>query len=459
VGDVMIYSDLVELLDRKYNFLMKSKKESFMIDFSDFIFFLMENDLIKEYSMKLINDFMIKKEKYVETLKNEMEEFKKISKTIRKKYPELDDSKKEFENKEMNRDYIYSFAFFDEVLSDDYRDRGVPMYPEILDDNTKPRKLLDVIIHKISEYENDENHEHARDFDKKLHEKIIKLKDLHEYNFKEWINYKRSSGGNTLIEAINIIEKINPIPENTNESDAEWFMRRFKDHHFFGWIQDLTYGVITQYSNYRPANLTGEQINSQIDDLKTLITRIYENIRQNIGLKSFINQVLNRYKTRCVCYDNVRDLVIKNNKFIRNREEKLTIHFAKFLFDNGISTNYKLKRGQHEIDIFNPNSKNPIAIEVKVYKDSKSKKYLIDGLYQLHAYLNNLSSQWNINDGYFIIFRLGGPIYEFPDKIQINKFTLNIILIDVGESSESGSKQPKPIIIKEKEIIKNLKKK
>jgi len=154
----------------------------------------------------------------------------------------------------------------------------------------------------------------------------------------------------------------------------------------------------------------------------------------------------------------MRDLVIKDTKIVRNRENRLSVHLARYLFDNGISTYYKLKRGHHEIDMVDPNSNNPLIIEVKVYKNSRSKTYLLNGIYQLHSYLNNISSQLKITDGYYIIYRLGGPIYEFPEKIITNRFTIHIILIDIGVSSESGSKQSVPKLINEKEIFTYLKK-
>lgn len=438
---------------------MNSKKEDFMIDLYDFIQFLLEDDFFKEYSMKLIYDFLNEKEKSELIFKTEIDKLKEISEKFMKKYPELDDSKRKFKNKTINRDYINSFAFFDDLIAGNYQDRSVPMYPELLDDRTKSRQLLDVLLYKINKYEENEEHKHIRDFDKNLRENTYKLKELHDYNFKEWINYLRTSGGQTLIELNTIIGKINPKPKGLKKIDADWFLESFREHHYYSWISDLTYGQISQYANYQPAGLSNEQINDQIEVLKKLVTRVYENIRQNIGIRLYTQQIINRYKTRCICYDNIRDLIIKDTKFIRNRENRLLVHLTRYLFDNGISTYYKLKRGHHEIDIMDPNSNNPLIIEVKVYKDSRSKKYLLNGLYQLHSYLNNISSQLKITDGYYIIYRLGGPIYEFPEKIVTNRFTIHIVLIDVGESSESGRKQPVPKLIIEKEIFTYLKKK
>jgi hypothetical protein len=52
-----------------------------------------------------------------------------------------------------------------------------------------------------------------------------------------------------------------------------------------------------------------------------------------------------------------------------------------------------------------------------------------------------------------IVFRLGGPIYELPSEIPTNRFTIRTVLIDLGSSTESGRRQPKPVIINLTEVM------
>ena len=179
-----MHSDLVDLLDRKFNFLMNSKKEDFMIDLYDFIQFLLEDDFFKEYSMKLVLDFLNEKDISEQIFNTEVEKLKEISDKIRKKYPKLDDSKRKFKDKTIKRAYMNSFAFFDDLITGNYKNRSVPMRLELLDDKTKSRQFLDVLIHKIIEYEENEEHKHIRDFDKNLRKNIYELEKLHDYNFR-----------------------------------------------------------------------------------------------------------------------------------------------------------------------------------------------------------------------------------------------------------------------------------
>jgi hypothetical protein len=95
-----------------------------------------------------------------------------------------------------------------------------------------------------------------------------------------------------------------------------------------------------------------------------------------------------------------------------------------------------------------------IFIEVKVYDDSKSRKGLLDGFAQLHAYLNaREADDVFMEEAYYVIYRLGGTLYDFPDKIHTNRHIIYILVIDLGESNDSGRKQPKPISIKRKDLI------
>ena len=234
-----------------------------------------------------------------------------------------------------------------------------------------------------------------------------------------------------------------------------------KSAHFDRWIEDATYGVISQYSNYKPVGLSNEKIDEIFEKLKYKTKRIYEAVREEVGLHLLHKQVLDSYKTRSTWYnfEELWGLVTDGmGRFNTKREHFLTLNLARFLFDNGIQVIYRLKAGQHEMDMVDPNAKSPLLIEVKVYKDSASKKDIIEGFAQLHSYLNNLSSTRNVHEGFYVVYRFGGPLYELPERIATNRFIINTILIDVGKSKESGRRQRQPIIISEKEIIRKFEK-
>jgi hypothetical protein len=139
--------------------------------------------------------------------------------------------------------------------------------------------------------------------------------------------------------------------------------------------------------------------------------------------------------------------------FVGDREKKLTLHLARFLFDNGVPVIYRMRAGQHEMDMVDPDATKPLLIEAKVYKDSSAREEIVEGIAQLHSYLNNLSASRDMDEAYYVVYRFGGPLYELPEEITTNRFLLSTILIDVGRSRESGSRQPKPVIILKDDIV------
>jgi len=52
----LIVGQALELLDRKYQFVIESPVESFMLDLQQFIKFLTEDELVKDFTGKILND-------------------------------------------------------------------------------------------------------------------------------------------------------------------------------------------------------------------------------------------------------------------------------------------------------------------------------------------------------------------------------------------------------------------
>lgn len=99
-----------------------------------------------------------------------------------------------------------------------------------------------------------------------------------------------------------------------------------------------------------------------------------------------------------------------------------------------------------------------LALEAKAYEDSRNtRKDIVHGYYQLHAYMSSLdTAAMRVTEGFVVAFRLGGPLYEMPSTIDTGRFLLHSMTIDLGESKDSGRKQPPPNRITEEEIFRKL---
>jgi hypothetical protein len=323
-------------------------------------------------------------------------------------------------------------------------------------------------VAKVALYElRDDQGKKTREMEKEITYRLSDLDSIHKHTHRAWVNYARVSPGNTLYELEGIIKRINPEPKDQTEwrglSTLEKMNRAFTqvmEDRPYEWVTDVTYGVVSKWANYRPANIPPDQLEKIFIGLKQQLKRVYEGVRQEIGITRLLLQMLDRYRMRCHWYnhDHLRSLVLdESGEFIRNREDVLTRDLALYVFDLGVTVIYRPRFGKHEVDLLELDAEHPMFIEVKAYKDANAKGELVSGVSQLHAYLSSLDAHKPISEAYYVMYRLGGPIYEFPRRISTSRFTIYPILVDLGLSSESGRNQPKPILIAENEILGEIK--
>jgi hypothetical protein len=465
----IVSESTVAVLDRKYEFVINSPTTAFMPDLYQFLAFLTQDEMVKDFTFKVRQQFDERAMGYQTRLNTEKLMAIQIKDALIAKYPELDDSNAPPPvGLEDPFSWEDTFAHFNKVAAESYR-RGYILEPDGMDDNTDVRKMLDVLSNKVGFYERrDEQGEKIREIDKEISAKVIDLESIHKHTHLEWKNYSRVSAGATLYGLEEIIKRINPEPEDQTEwrnlslreKGNRGFAKYFEERNYT-WVTDATYGVVSNYSNYRPNMLSPEQLERVFDEVKQQLKRVYEAVRQEMGTTRLKLQVLDRYRMRAHWYnqDHLRSLVLDSaGDFIKAREDVLTRDLALYIFDQGITVIYRARLGKHEVDLLELDAKQPMFIEVKAYKDASSKLELISGISQLHGYLSSLDAHKDISDAYYVMYRLGGPIYEFPRRISTSRFTVYPILVDLALSSESGRNQPKPIIVSEEEILLDIKK-
>jgi hypothetical protein len=148
----------------------------------------------------------------------------------------------------------------------------------------------------------------------------------------------------------------------------------------------------------------------------------------------------------------LRQLVMDaQGKFISQREDTLVLEMAKWLFDSGLPVLVQARLSNLEPDLLSVGSP-AILIEGKAYKAAD--KNVIKNLAQLHAYLNSLdASQFHIEEAYYVVFRLAGPLYDLPRQLPFNRHIIYPVVIDLGVANDSGRKQPQPIVVTLEDVM------
>jgi hypothetical protein len=457
--------NIIELLDRKYSFVQSTTHDLFPLDFEQFIHFLQENELIKPFVEKLFRDVKEHLERYKAKMEIEMSKAVEIRDMLIKRHPKMNDSNMKRPQGVIDTEqYDFSFANFNELLNGTSKEFGYSFISGLYRDESPVAGLIWIPRMKVNNYLG-LNPQPKRKITKEIHYKLEDLESLHKHTHREWIDYQRVAPGRALVELIDIAKNINPEPEDWTDfrkmstlEKLNYAAAQFYTKPNYSTIRAIVYGN----SEERPLlRTTDEERIALIEKIRTLLKRAYEGIRQEIGTTQVYLQLMNRYRLRSQWYNyaHLRKLVeTRGGIYQRNREDLLTKDLALYLFDNGITILYRTRFGKHEVDLLEIDVEDPIFIEAKAYKDSSATRELIDGIAQLHSYLSNLEGYKPIREAYYVVYRLAGPIYEFPEMIGTNRFQIFPILVDLGLSAESGRKQPEPILISKEDVLSQIEK-
>jgi hypothetical protein len=197
------------------------------------------------------------------------------------------------------------------------------------------------------------------------------------------------------------------------------------------------------------------------------LRRIFEDLQSLANTRLAHQHLVEHYKVRCENYDwkYITELIENHAKSVEEKgkaryefEDLLTLHFARYLHDNGYKVHYTLRDGVHEPDLLGDDLE-PIVVEAKVVGQNFGKpqrdSWIFEGLRALLAYLQKYYSDYGVTEGYLVVFRVGGekfPMYMFdPDEWKIGQFTIVPKIINIGKINKKDA----PIPIKQEDFIKD----
>lgn len=418
----------IDILDRRYGLVNKVLDDDFWLELAQFLVFLLNEEPFRPYSAHIQYEFLDWLDGYRNKLKAEIEAAIKIRDDLIVAFHHLNDSDTPRPDLTDNEDvvniffsdpYFRSLAYFDYHV-ENVRQGEISLWSRSGDfneqDPTEVAILLNILEQKMDEIPREQKPED-------LLLRVRYLRDSHAYFRREFIGVCRVWPPASLDFLLKVVEKINPAPN------------RYRT------ISGLTSAMFRE---------SIQRIRQPLPDISTCrihLLRVYERIRADLGTHLAHYELIQRYKARCMVYDRER-VTARANATEGNQEDVLTQDLALYLFDNGVSTYYRTMQGVHEYDLIAPT----IAVEAKIYRDNKQRSYLKKGILQFHAYANSLETDTDkVRELYYVVFRLGGPLYDWPEKIEMNRWTIYPILIDLGLSQDSGSRQRdvKPITFDE----------
>lgn len=388
--------------------------------------------------------------RFVQVEREVADKLRTLKLTFTEMFPDTDDSSYVHDSSPLDMDYMFTFARFDNLLNGKKLgiDTGQPVEaPSPYDNNRPVQNAINILVSKCNK-KSEELSNNTPQTLVELQFEISNLNESYNYEFNYLINQQRVSVGESVLFLENVVQEINPKPIEVHSFEE---LIQTRQNYPFS-LAPLVYKSIrdTVYKHAEPNK-------GWISQIRQHLKRLRHGIIRGLLENQSHQQLIRRFKTRCMWYDKerVRDLVMDmQGHFIRTKEDTLIKEMARYLFDNGYPVMFHVQTENLQSDLMDPSERAAIFIEGKAYT-SACKADLLRGVAQLHGYLNNFETNfYRIRDGYFVVFRLDGPIYDFPSEILTNRYRLVPILIDLGDSTVSGSRQSdQPIIVTEAEII------
>lgn len=450
--------DLERLLERQYRFLEKQVGIRLVRRAKLFMDFIAGNPLLNAIVTDLVRETdqaIHELEAFDSSLLPELISYRH---ELADQAPEYDDSQERRPDpgKGSTIDYEHSFAFFDAYVEGIDKPAGIPLMPNPNDDNTKFKKLIWIVRGKTHDLVNGyDPTTHAIDPEKKrddllpLLEKLRALEANHDHQYRIFLDRKFSHAGPAWHTLLAIFGEVNPRPENYWElSQDERNYRLARALHGPGQILNKAL-----YDTSSLSSDEQEQLERAAAFMKEQCERVYEEVMLRIGTRRSHQALIDRYKYRCEWHEqtSLRRMVQASS----TPEDDLARHLALWLFDQGLNPMTKMRAGNLEPDLLDPVSSMSLYVEAKQYKDAHdTRAYLIKGIGQMVDTMARLDgTPYQVREGYYVVYRRGGPRYVFPAILKCGSFTIYPMLIDIAEAQESGSRQKhKPIIISEDEL-------
>ncbi len=448
---------LVELLDRRFELLDQQTGQDYLLHLIAFADFVFSDPQILAYVRQLLMEFQERTEIFDRELAKEIELITALREDTLRAYQDLDDSDMQPPESILEgvREYECSLAYFDDLIRGVKRVPGesIPTSVGPYDDDSTPRVLLNILRSKIR-IKMDEDDAKAREQSAAgvevdptppelvgLWARCQTLENGHTYRHRAFVNYRRTSTGQALANTRDIAQRLNRQPAVATSLGDYLRTRSMADIWGLGYLDEILY-------EDKPNKA---QLNRLVDSCRRYARTAYEGLRETIGRLGARMQIVERYKTRCTWYEASTIRAIGQSE----GELGLTRHLALFLFDQGLPVVTRLRLGVHEFDVADLAS-GTILVEAKTYSGSHTrsrvKTDVLNGVSQVHSYLNSFEAATGIREAYLVVFRRGGALLDMPDRINTPRFSIYPVVIDVGEASDSGRRQPRPLVITAEQI-------
>jgi hypothetical protein len=399
---------------------------------------------------RLLNSYTQHEEQMVPRLVALREEFVRLA-------PDADDSSMEApaESTLASPSWMASLAYFDQVAQSGPPLR-VPLQATGAEDHSRSQLLSGLLWNKIwqLQFGTEENaegvkrvvEERRRPELDELREAVDRTLGEHSRFHQRFVTERRTSPGFAYLEihvlVKDILEGGDPRPSDDAEQSS-WFAQMLARAPQLKLLQDTLYATGSQ----RLSESEQESLDQLVRAAKDLVERLHHGLVSSATQIRSALRLLHRYKAWAQLYDaeRLRELADSNSK---KAELLLEAEAAKFLFQEGLTPLTQVTVGRLRPDVLDVFTGDALYIETKQLNDSQPMRTIVSGAKQLRNTLGRVESlPIPVREAFLLIFRRSGPDIDLPEWYLAGRVRVYPVVIDLAETSESGSKQEHQAVV------------
>lgn len=179
-----------------------------------------------------------------------------------------------------------------------------------------------------------------------------------------------------------------------------------------------------------------------LDDIYNRVDRdarlLHQELRFRIGMGRTRLALIRRYAARCHAFD-AAELRAICNEGRYNAERRLTQHFGRYLFDQGLLPIIDPTLGGLRPDILHVQGE-PLYIEAKQYANSAPRSQIVKAYSQVWSTWSRLRNDYpRLREAFLVVFRRSGPLFHPPPLLRGHGLALHSVVVDI--SSTGGSRE------------------
>lgn len=298
---------------------------------------------------------------------------------------------------------------------------------------------------------------------------IKEIEEEQAHTARQFSMSQRTQAGFSLERLHFVLRQINPRPEHQGNW-TEYMDDRMRD--VIGSPEDLlelVHGGSSAYDADRP-----RRANAIESSLRMEVQRVCRDLRRRIGATRSRLALVKAFAVRCSWYDATAMALLARSVAGKGKqkEDPLSDHLARFLFDNGLRPLTRATVGRLVPDVFDPSPPPGIAgsapepevtlpafyVEAKQYADKRGAlKAILDGSRQIWSSADRIRKHYTLDEAFLVVFRRGGPLLIFPTEARSGTLVIRPVLVDVAGGEVSGSRAGEVIHITAEQLLAGMK--